>query len=164
MHRTEWTAALVLSTAVIGGIVVLAWAWPGEFPGCAVNNLKEAQRIAVDQLSDIVKWGLGISVSVCGLYGSLLLRIKSSPGFTLAGNFLAAAIVICFAWSAYFALIWRQLLVEALYQDCITLISNPWLARPFNAFTDFFVAGLGLIALMAVLLMFSPKSPECGGG
>ena len=112
--------------------------------------------MAVDQLIDIVKWGLGIAVSICGLYGSLLLRIKSSPGFTLTGNLLAAAIVVCFVFSAYFALIWRQLLVEVLYQDCVKLISHPWLTRPFNGFTDFFVAGLGLIALMAVLMIFFP--------
>jgi len=164
MRRTEGIAACLLGSTVIIGIVVLIWAWPGEFPGCATNAMKNAQKEAVDQLGDIVKWGLGISVSVCGLYGSLLLRLRSSPGFTLTGNLFAAAIVVCFAWSAYFALIWRQLLVEILSQDCITLIFDPWLKRPFSAFTDFFVAGLALMALMAALLMFSPRPPNLGAG
>jgi|SRR5580658_1167579 hypothetical protein len=164
MHPIEKISAGILGVAVLGGVLVLIWAWPGEFPGCATGDLKDAQKLAVDELSDIVKWGLGIAVSICGLYGSMLLRIKSSPGFTLVGNLLAAAIVICFAWSTYFALIWRQLLVEALYENCVTLISNPWLERPFDAFTDFFVAGLGLIALMAVLLMFASRSSRPAGG
>jgi hypothetical protein len=159
MRRTEAIAGGILVLCVVAGALTLWFTWPGEFPGCAATELKAGPKAAVDQLSDIAKWGLGIAVSLCGLYGSLLLRIKAAPGFTMAGNLLAAAIVVCFGFSAYFALIWRQLLVEVLYQDCVTLISNPWLTRPFNAFTDFFVAGIALIAVMAVLVMFSSASP-----
>lgn len=164
MRLTNWTAGVILGVCVLAGVVVLICTWPGPFPGCNLVPMKEGQKAAIEQLSDIVKWGLGIAVSICGLYGSLLLRIKSSPGFTLAGNLLATAIIVCFAFSAYFALIWRQLLAEVLYQDCVKLISNPWLTGPFNAFTDFFVAGLGLIAVMAVLMIFSPSSSQSGGG
>ncbi|MGF6757496.1 hypothetical protein [Paraburkholderia sp. GAS42] len=157
MRHIDCVATGILVICAGLGIYGIFYAWPGEFPPCAVGHLDDPQKLAVAELTDIAKWGLGLSVGLVGLFGSILMGIKEGLKFTHGGRLLLLSAILCFSFSAYFALVWRKLLVQAFYANCITLITTPWMSRAFDVYTYFFVGGLAIVASMLALLVFSQK-------
>jgi len=152
MRHVELLAKLALTLSIAGGLIYLYYAWPSDFPGCASTKVTDAQKLAIAELTDIVKWIFGLSVGMIGLYGSIMLRMKDGPSLTRGGKMLVMTSIVCFSFAAYFAVIWRRLLSQALYVDCPSLIAQPWMARSFDAQTYFFVAGIAVIGFMVALV------------
>jgi hypothetical protein len=161
MRRLENAAMVIVALAVLAGAIAIVWAWPGAFPNCTSTDISEAQKIAVSELSDIVKWGLGLSVGIVGVYGSALLHLTVGPALTRFGRLLTLCAMECFAFSAYFALMWRDLLVQALYINCPKLIASQWMLRSFDCYTYFFLAGLAVVIVMIGAIAFgSPRGDK----
>jgi hypothetical protein len=156
MRASDTIAAVILGLCVLGGAIGIVHARPGDPPTCAETVLTPEKKLAIEGLRDIVKWGLGISVTMVGLFGSILLRVKDSLNLTLAGNLLAASIAVCFGWAAYFALLWSQAVAQVLFLKCVDQIAAPWLQRSYEAFTDFFLTGLAVTAAMIAWMIFAP--------
>lgn len=153
MRRTDSFAWLVLALIIGSGAFMLWYVWPSPFPGCDETSLSSAQTLAITDRTDVVKWILGLSVGMTGLFGSFLLRLKSGPALTRGGKVLVLAVICCFSFSAWFALIWRTLMAQALYLNCPTLIADAWIQRSFDALTYFFGGGLAILWLMGVVLI-----------
>jgi hypothetical protein len=155
MRRVDIIPRIALATSVLAGAVGVWYAWPGRL-ACEVLGITGGQKLAVTVLTDIVNWGLGLSVAIVGGYGSILLRLKKGPPLTRSDRMLAVSAIVCFSWSAYFASMWRELLAQALYIDCPKLIASPWMTRSFSNYTYFLLAGLLILVCMVGLLALRP--------
>jgi len=147
-----WT---VPAAVVAAGLVVLAWTWSINFAGCAVEELTEGAKLAIAELTDTVKWTLTLSVGLIGLFGSLALGLKEGPQLTPAAWLLLVAAMCCFAFAAYFALMWRTGVAEALLNGCPGMITSSRLKTRFDMMTYMFLAGLGILAFILCHITFA---------
>ena len=150
--KVGWFAGIVLLGVVGAGVFTILWTAGIKFEGCAVEELNEARKAAVAELVDIVKWSLTLSAGFVGLFGSLILGLKEGPKLTPAAWTLLFTVVCCFSFAAYFALVWRTGLAEALFNGCTDQIATGILQFTFDALTYFFAAGLIILATILALV------------
>jgi len=154
MHpKIEWFARIVLLGVIGAGFFCIAWTAGIKFQGCAIEELNEARKAGIAELTDTVKWSLTLSVGFIGLFGSLILGLKEGPKLTRAAWTLLLAVVSCFSFAAYFALVWRTGLAEALFNGCTDGVATGILRFAFDALTYFFAAGLVILAIILALVV-----------
>jgi hypothetical protein len=157
VHRIanlEWVARGVLGCVVVACVAALVWTWSLGFASCPVEDLTGPQKAAVAELTDIVKWTLSLSVGIIALFGSLAFGLKEGPKFTSTAWLLLVAAMCCFAFAAYFALMWRVGVAEAFFNGCPALITSKMLIVRFNMVAYLFLAGLGILAATLCLVTF----------
>jgi hypothetical protein len=152
-HAIDSIPYVVLASVIIGGVIAVLWIWSIEFDSCAPAPLKEEQKAGVDELLDIVKWILTLSVGFVALLGSLALGLKDGPKFSAGAWTLLLSAMICFAFAAYLALMWRMALIEEFFNGCPAAITGHKLQARFDATTNFFFAGLGILAAVICFLL-----------
>src|SRR5215471_10941793 len=108
--KAECFARIVLLAVIVAGLLTVWWTSNIKFESCAVEQLTDARKAAVAELTDTVKWSLTLSVGLVGLFGSLILGLKEGPKLTQTAWTLLLAVVCCFSFAAYFALVWRTAL------------------------------------------------------
>ena len=151
--KLEAIAWGVLACVLATGLGALVWTWSINFGGCPVEQLTEEKKAAVNELIDIVKWTLTLSVGLIGLFGSLALGLKEGPKLTPAAWLLLIAAMCCFAFSAYFALMWRTGVAEAFFNGCPGLIASSMLKARFDVLTYLFLAGLLILTAILCLVI-----------
>ena len=153
MRYLDLTARAALAGTIIIGIAALLWTWTVTFEGCAIQVFSDSQKAGIGEFSDITKWVLSLSVGFIGLIGSLILGLKSGPKLEPAAWTFLVAAMICFAWSAYFSLMWRAGAAEAFFIGCPELFAAKSLRLRFDALTYSFVAGLTALAVVLALTL-----------
>jgi hypothetical protein len=151
----SWFPRVVLVGVIVAGFFSVWWTSNIEFKGCPVEELTEAQKAGIAEVTDTVKWSLALSVGLVGLFGSLMLGLKEGPRLTGAAWTLLLAVVCCFSFAAYFALVWRTGLAQALLNGCTAEVGNAKsiLRFAFDALTYSFSAGLCLLAIILALVV-----------
>ncbi len=153
-HRIiDLIAWVTLAAVIIGGMAALAWTWGMKFDACPVQDLNEAQKVAVAELVDVAKWILMLSVGLIGLFSSVALGFKEGPKLRKAGWILLIASMFCFGFAAYFSLMWRTGVAEAFYNGCPGQVAAARLQVRFDVLTYLFLAGIGILAAILCLIV-----------
>ena len=155
---TKWIATAAFAAVLVTGVIAVAWTWSQPFEGCAIQSLTEGTKRAIDQYSESVKNLLTLSTGLAALGGALLLGLREGPKLTETRRILLLTSTSCFAFSAYFALVWQSWLAELHLAECPSLITHRVMRFPFIAHTNFFVLGLAFIGLLALSAAFEPSS------
>lgn len=154
-NRVETIVKWLVWVLLASGAATIAYLSFQADPNCAIEAaVGDARKLALAEHTDIVKWGLGLSVTMVGLFGSFMLRLKESPNLTRTGHLLFFSAMSCFAFAAYFALLWRSRLGLALYMECSSLAAHPWMTNVYDAHHWFFVGGLAVLLATACLIAF----------
>jgi hypothetical protein len=147
-------AKVILAAVLVVGFVAIAWYLTRPFGGCAIDKFDENQKLALNVSADIVKLLLALSTVLVAFGGTVLLGLKESPKLTVASRVLILASTCCFAFSAYFALLWHSRLAQVYYASCPGLITQ-WLEVPFIWQTNFLLFGLALIGFLVLLAIYN---------
>jgi hypothetical protein len=161
MHPIEKLAWIVLAAVIGLGLAALVAGLRQQFLACPQVPANEVNyKEVVAALTDVVKWGLGVSVGATGLFGSQLLLLKDSPRYTQTGRLLVVSVVLSMCLATFFGLRWQTLVGQSWFLNCPHLIGDVYLQRSFDFHTYFLAGGLGILALMAILLTFSKNKGE----
>jgi|SRR5712671_2442709 len=139
---------------LVVGIGAGAWCSTHSLKDCVVQDFEEGQKLAFNMSNEIVKLLLTLSTTLVAFGGAVALGLIEAPKLNADSRVLVLASTWCFAFSAYFALLWQSRLAQLYYLGCPKVIAQPPLETPFTAHTYFFLFGLVLIGIATLLATF----------
>ena len=145
---------ILFGCILVIGIIALCWSWSVPFPACPIEQWTDAQKLFVQELTDVAKWSLGLSTGLIGLFASLALGLKEGPKFSSTAWMLLFPVMCCLALSSYFALMWRTGVAEAYLNSCPQLMMSGRVKVRFDLMTYFYLGGLALMAATLLSTMF----------
>jgi hypothetical protein len=152
-------AKIVLIAVLVAGFIAVAWCLTQSFEACATGQFSEGQKLGLGLSADIVKFLLTLSTALVAVGGTIVLELKEVPKLNDVSNrVLVLASTCCFAFSAYFALLWQSRLAARVYfQSCPSLVTQSWMEAPFIAHTYSFLFGIALTGFLVLLATFGEQ-------
>ena len=119
-----------------------------------------AAQTATPQLAEVVKWALTLAVGLIGLFGSILLGIKSATLNKPTGALILLAAMASLMFSAYFGILWQVGVAEISLNQCPLVVAGDIMNLRFAAQFDFLAAGIGIVLLAIVSAIMEGQRNE----
>jgi hypothetical protein len=154
--RAVFLVCLVL--AGLAGLIIVFSSGDQPFQGCAVSELKDPLKLAIEQYAETIQTLLTLSTTLVALEAAVLLGFQKGLRLTEGRRILILLSTVAFVLAAYFAVLWKSRLGNILYQGCPTLLADGTMRYPFTATSYAFFAGLLLIGFVVWSAAFERES------
>jgi hypothetical protein len=147
----HWPTALAVAATGLVSIAFLIWVLRGSFVACVRGTTSEDLQKTIAALDGIADVGLKLSTTLTGLGAAVLIGLKK--GLKLTPSIRVSLLVssLLFAQSAFYAVWWRRGIAESWLNDCLDLVTEPILERPYEAHLVFFLLGLFSMGVLVVI-------------
>jgi hypothetical protein len=154
-HQKLIWPIVTLSAVILLSALLYYWVREGSFKVCTPQAPEEKYQKTIAALDAIVDLGLRLSTTLVGLGAALLIGLKSGLKLTGPIKILIIVSAVFFVQSALYAVWWRFGIAELWLNECLELVSEPWLDRRYQAHFYFFLAGLLSIGVLVISAVFA---------
>jgi hypothetical protein len=149
---------------ILGGVAVVAdasYVLTRSFGACPVTTAEDLDRYEkiIAAFDDLVSFATTVSVAMVAFSAALLAGLNVNVTLDKGAAFFVPIALICFAWSTFLGVWWRLGVADAWYSNCLALIEKPILAAPYSHQLYFFIAGIGVSAIVVFSLARTRASP-----
>jgi len=152
--RQKCIIGVFAALTLVGGIA-FAYVGAGRFGVCTPHPPQDGYIKTVSALDAIVQLGLNLATALVGVGTALLLGWKGGIKLTLSVKLTILVGMLFLVQSALYAVWWRLGIAELWVNECLELVSNPYLGTRYQAHVYFFLAGLAALGILVITVLFS---------